>query len=122
MKFKVDENLPVEVATLLRQAHHDTLTVHEQNMAGKSDTRIASICQEEQRILITLDTDFADIRSYPPDQYSGIIVLRLELTNKYHVLGIIQRLISTFPQESLENRLWIVEEHRIRIRGGETAE
>jgi predicted nuclease of predicted toxin-antitoxin system len=29
MKFKVDENLPVEVAQLLREAGHDVLTVLE---------------------------------------------------------------------------------------------
>jgi len=91
-------------------------------MTGKSDTQIASICKEEQRILITMDTDFADIRSYPPEQYSGIIVMRLTLMDKYHVLGTIQRLISVFPQEPLKNHLWIVEENRIRIRGGETIE
>jgi predicted nuclease of predicted toxin-antitoxin system len=30
MKFKVDENLPVEVASLLRQAGYDAATVSEQ--------------------------------------------------------------------------------------------
>lgn len=29
MKFKVDENLPVEIADLLRSAKHDVTTVHE---------------------------------------------------------------------------------------------
>ena len=34
MKFKVDENLPVEVADLLRQAGYDATTVVEQHLGG----------------------------------------------------------------------------------------
>jgi hypothetical protein len=34
MKFKVDENLPVEAAVLLREAGHDAATVHDQNLRG----------------------------------------------------------------------------------------
>ena len=32
MRFKVDENLPVEVAEMLRQAGHDAATVLEQHL------------------------------------------------------------------------------------------
>jgi hypothetical protein len=34
MKFKIDENLPVEVAELLRQAGYETATVYDQNLMG----------------------------------------------------------------------------------------
>lgn len=63
MRFKVDENLPVEVAELLRQAGYGAITVHDQGLGGEADAEIASICQEEERALVTLDTDFADIRA-----------------------------------------------------------
>jgi len=65
---------------------------------------------------ITLDTDFADIRSYPPSHFSGLIVLRLRRQDKHHVLQTINRLIPLLSQEPLQQLLWIVEEDRIRIR------
>ena len=34
MKFKIDENLPVEVAELLREAGHDAATAIEQQLGG----------------------------------------------------------------------------------------
>jgi predicted nuclease of predicted toxin-antitoxin system len=34
MKFKIDENLPIEAAALLREAGHDALIVHDQNLRG----------------------------------------------------------------------------------------
>jgi len=117
MEFKLDENLPVEVADLLRQVGYDAVTVLEQHLGGSSDPDIASICQEEGRVLITLDTDFADIRVYPPAQFPGLIVLRLRQQDKPHVLEVIERLIPVLSSEPLEHFLWIVEETRLRIRG-----
>lgn len=71
---------------------------------------------------MTLDLDFADIRTYPPDQYSGLIVLRLSSQSRAHVLRVLQNLISILSQESVEGRLWIVDEVAVRIHGGEPAD
>lgn len=116
MRFKVDENLPTEVAGLLRQAGHDAATVTEERLGGAADASVASICQSEMRALITLDTDFSDIRAYPPKEYPGVIVLRLRGQDKPHVLDVMKRLIPLFSSEPLEHHLWIVEERRIRSR------
>ena len=116
MKFKVDENLPIEVAELLQQAGYEAATVHDQNLIGENDLNLASVCQAEQRALITLDTDFADIRVYPPNQYSGIIVMRLKQQDKGSVLKIVTRLVKALPTEELVGYLWIVDEQRIRVR------
>ncbi len=117
MKFKVDENLPIEVAELLRQAGHDAATVLEQHLSGGADSDIALICQREERILITMDLDFSDIRGYPPAEYPGLIVLRLKQQDKYHVLDVLRHLMRVFQDEPLERHLWIVGERQIRIRG-----
>jgi predicted nuclease of predicted toxin-antitoxin system len=79
MKFKVDENLPVETTTLLKAAGHDALSVFDQDLEGKADSQISDICKVEKRILVTLDLDFADIRAYPPEEFPGIIAFRLRI-------------------------------------------
>ena len=116
MKFKIDENLPVEVAELFRQAGYNAMTVLEENLSGAADAILAGICQKELRVLITLDTDFADIRTYPPKEFSGLIVLRLKHQDKNSILEIINRLIRILPIEPIKSQMWIVEEDRIRIR------
>lgn len=117
MKFKIDENLPVEVALLLRNHTLDADTVLEEGLGGQPDSAIAAVCKDESRILVTLDTDFCDMRTYPPKSYHGLVVLRLDRHDKSHVLGIMQRLIGLFTGENLYGRLWIVEENKLRIRG-----
>ena len=104
-------------ATLLRQAKHDALTVVEQDLGGSADPDLAQVCQREHRALVTLDAGFGDIRAYPPDQFSGLIVLRLRRQDKLYVLRILSFLVSKLDSEPLEQHLWIVDEESIRIRG-----
>ncbi len=116
VRFKVDENLPKEVADLLRANGYDALTVLEQRLGGTQDIGLAQICQRERRALVTLDVDFADIRRYPPADYLGLIVLRLVRQDKPRVLESCRRLLPALDREPLERRLWIVEEAQIRVR------
>lgn len=121
MKFKLDENLPREVAELIQAAGHDVATVFQEGLAGRSDAVLAERIKAEERSLLTLDLDFSDIRLYPPAQYSGIIVLRLKSQDKRSVTALAERLLLLFTRQRLEGCLWIAEPEGIRIREGATA-
>ncbi len=101
MQFKIDENLPVEIAELLIQTGYDAKTVYDQNLKGVKDSHLINICKKENRILVTFDTDFSDINTYPPKKFNGIIVLRLGSQSKQHVLNIFQRIISNISLEPI---------------------
>lgn len=116
MKFKIDENLPAEVAEILARAGHDALTVFDEELTGKDDRTIAQVCQAEQRVLLSLDLDFADIRAYPPRDYAGIITVRSKRQDKRSVLELIEGVIKALEREPLVQKLWIVDDQRIRIR------
>lgn len=116
LRFKIDENLPVEAAEILNRAGHDAISAFHQGLTGAADKSIAEVCQEEQRVLLTLDLDFADIRTYPPDLYAGLIVLRIKRQDKLAVMTVVERLVRALQAESPAQRLWIVDENRIRIR------
>jgi predicted nuclease of predicted toxin-antitoxin system len=91
MKLKVDENLPREVADLLREARHDAITVADEGLGGRPDGTIASLVRR-------------------------LGVLRLNRQDKPHVLQVIARLIPVFAREEPKGHLWIVEEDQVRIR------
>ena len=86
MRFKVDQNLPVEIAVALREAGHDAHTVYDESLAGIPDPELGVVIQRERRCLVTLDLGFGDIRSYPPRDYLGIIVLRPSSQDKVTVM------------------------------------
>lgn len=104
---------------LLRDSGHDADTVNDEGLVGKPDGVVIAACEAEDRCLITLDLDFSDMRAYPPADFRGLIVLRLRRQDKSHVLGIARRMIPLLEREPIEQRLWIVDEERVRIRGGE---
>jgi predicted nuclease of predicted toxin-antitoxin system len=117
MKFKLDENLPARAVDVLRAAGHDAVNLLDQVPAGAEDAAVALLVQHEGRVLITLDLDFADIRAYEPGKYPGIVVLRPRRASGDEVVELLTRLAQAIASNSPESRLWIVDEHRIRIRG-----
>jgi len=117
VRFKVDQNLPVEVADALRRAGHDAETIYEEALAGTPDHRLAEIIRVEGRALVTLDKGFGDIRAYPPADYPGLVVLRPQNQDKPTVVRLFAPVVPLLEREALAGRLWIVEEQRIRVRG-----
>jgi hypothetical protein len=59
----------------------------DENLVGCDDEGIAARVRREIRVLLTLDLDFANIRAYPPDQYSGVIVPRLKSQDKARAIA-----------------------------------
>jgi predicted nuclease of predicted toxin-antitoxin system len=116
MRFKIDENLHPEVASTLVSHGFNCHTVHEELLTGNSDLVLSVRCKGENRILITLDKDFADIRTYPPSEHAGMIVLRLGNQSRKHVLGVIEQVIQMLKTTSADKSLWLVTEVGVRIR------
>ncbi|HMW07963.1 MAG TPA: DUF5615 family PIN-like protein [Leptospiraceae bacterium] len=116
MKFKIDENLPIEIAELLREKNFQADTVNEENLSGVKDSIISDTCKKEDRILVTLDLDFSDIRNYPPIKYPGFIVLRLKSQDKESIINVFKKFIPFIQEENIQNKLCILEENKVRIR------
>ena len=118
MKFKIDENLPAETAETLRQSGFVADTVADEDLSGSDDETVVARSRAEDRILVTLDLDFANIRAYPPGEHSGIIVLRLKRQDKPTVLSYVRRLATALGNRRPQGELWIIDGNRIRIRQG----
>ncbi len=71
MRFKLDENLGSRCLGLLREAGHDVETVDSEGLSGADDRKIYDVCGVEQRCLLTLDLDFADVLRFPPHATEG---------------------------------------------------
>jgi len=119
MKFKIDQNLPIEAADLLTAAGHDAVTVYQQSLGRAPDERIVEVCQDEDRILITADLDLSDIRRHPPSQAPGYMLLRMPRQSKKALLELLAKAIPMLALRPINGRRWIVEPDRLRIRGEE---
>lgn len=118
MLFKIDENLHEEVADLLRQNGHDAISVFAQQLQGHPDGDVAAACRQENRALITLDLDFGSILAFPPEDYAGIVVLRLHDPSRPSVAAVMRRLLPLLATEPLIGHLWTVDDAGMRVRPG----
>ena len=116
MRFKLDENVPLRVARLLTGEHHEVSTVKDEGLVGEPDEVIARAAEDEGRMLITLDKDFGDLRSFPPGTHPGIIVMRLTDQSAPSVSRVLSNLLNEFDFDNLSRCITIVAENRVRIR------
>lgn len=77
MKVKLDENLGALAITMFSDAQHDVATVPGQRLSGHSDQAIYDVCRAEDRLLVTLDLDFANPFRFDPGPTAGIAVIRV---------------------------------------------
>ena len=116
MRFKLDENLHPDASVVLRRAGHDVETVWDERLQGAADSRLAGVLKLERRVSVTFDVGFADIRAYPPGDFAGLIVLRLQRQDRRSVVHVFTRLLHSLKERSLAGQLWIVDERRVRVR------
>lgn len=118
MKFLIDANLPRSITALISSLGHEVEFARDIGLAAAPDSAIAARAQTTRAALLTRDLDFADVRSYPPEQYAGIVVLRLpDDAVAQDIVRVVERFLSeTAFTSQLAGRLAIVEPDRVRFR------
>lgn len=116
MRFKIDENLPVELAARLQAAGYEVDTVLQEGLSGQSDEVLFSYCQQEQRVLLTMDRGFGDMRRYGLGRHAGIIVLRPVRQDRHAFVALLEQVLPLLKTHEVGGSIWIVEWGRVRIR------
>ena len=116
MKFKLDENLPLEIADAFQDAGHQIDSVQSEGLTGASDQEILDRVQAENRILLTMDKGIADVRRFPPEQYHGIVLFRRSSSGRGEVFRFVQQALTDLLSLDLSGHLAIVTSRGIRIR------
>jgi predicted nuclease of predicted toxin-antitoxin system len=115
-RFKIDENLPDEIADLFIRRGHDTVTVADQGWRGMADDDLWQGIQDESRWLVTADKEFADLRKAPPGTHAGVILLRLLEANRRAYLALAQRVIDDVNLDDATGAVIVVNDRGVRVR------
>ena len=116
MKFKLDENLPAELVTDLREFGHDADTVVDEGLRGAADPAVLDAAFVANRILLTLDKGIANLQRYPIHQHAGVVLFRPETSGRGAVIAFVRERLHTVLEMDLTNRLTVVGPYRIRFR------
>ena len=76
MRFKTDENLPARLPITCSRAVTMPCGWMNRDWPASRIPELRRCAWWKRRAIVTLDTDFMDIRRFPPEQDSGIVVLR----------------------------------------------
>ena len=115
MKIKLDQNLSQYFRTDLAAQKHDVDTVVDQGLSGASDPAVLKAATSHDRILFTLDTDFLDLKAYPPNSHSGVIVFRPPRHGASSVAKFIVSFVRSTDLEKYYRRTTVVGRTRARI-------
>jgi predicted nuclease of predicted toxin-antitoxin system len=119
LRFLADHCISNSIVQTLRDAGHAVLRLRDVLPVESPDRVVIAKAQEIDAILLSLNGDFADIVTYPPKKYKGIVALQM----RNHA-EILEHLMARFAgylrvQPAMEHyraKLLVVEVNRIRIR------
>ena len=119
LRFFSDQCVPAEITDILRRHGHQVTLLREVLPIRSLDPVVIAKAQELGAILLSLNGDFADIVTYPPANYQGIVGLQLH-NHPEIIPQLMARLLAFLDanpaQDFYRGKLFLVEVPRIRIR------
>jgi predicted nuclease of predicted toxin-antitoxin system len=116
MKIKLDENIPDDLRDLLQATGHDVHTVPDEGLAGRDDAIVFAAATAEDRLLITQDLDFSDVRKFKPGTHPGIVLIRLQNPSRRRLIERIRQILDAQSIETWVGCFVIIGEQKLRIR------
>lgn len=116
LKFLIDNALSPFVAEKLREKCYDTVHVREIGLQKATDEEIFKKAFNENRILISADTDFSYILYKWKKNKPSLILFRKGYHKPESQIEVLIRYIPEFKKELEKGSIIVFEEERIRIR------
>lgn len=76
MRFPIDNALSPLLAERLRNAGHDAVHVRDYELQAAEDERIFARAQEEERVLVSADSDFGTLLATRQGQSPSVVLFR----------------------------------------------
>jgi predicted nuclease of predicted toxin-antitoxin system len=117
MKFKIDENLPQELADDLQQSGHDADSVVHEGLAGMDDETVLRASHSAGRILLTLDKGIPGLMCQRNlAEHGGVVLFRPDTLGRRAVLAFVRSRLPERLKVASSARLIVVGHSRIRVR------
>jgi predicted nuclease of predicted toxin-antitoxin system len=117
MRFLVDAALSPDLAVVLARSGHDAVHLRDLGLQAASDEEVFGRAQDEDRIVVSADTDFGTLLARRQSSKPSLILFRLDTGRTPDVQASL--LLENLPaiEDALEQgSVVVVEPSRIRVR------
>jgi predicted nuclease of predicted toxin-antitoxin system len=118
-QFFADHCVSNAIMQILREAWDEVVRLREHLPVESPDADVIAKAQQLDALLLSLNGDFADIVTYPPANYQGIIALQVR-NHPEIIPQLMQRLQNYLSSHAdrayYRGKLLVIEVHKIRVR------
>jgi len=108
-KFLLDENVRIEVKTLLESKGLSA----EYASKGINNSKLAALAKKENLVLLSRDSGFLNTSIFPPKEYAGIVVFMIHPPTAEKLANALSSLLAEVKE--FKGKLFVVEEDGFEV-------